>query len=59
MIERVVGADDFGAQLQQVLVNLELALATAGASAQDVIKLTIYVVHLGMETHGQRSPSRA
>jgi enamine deaminase RidA (YjgF/YER057c/UK114 family) len=40
----VVGKGDLGAQARQVFANLESALAAAGASPKDVVKLVIYVV---------------
>jgi 2-iminobutanoate/2-iminopropanoate deaminase len=47
---KVVGAGDFAAQAEQVFVNLGLALAAAGASFADLVKLNFYVrdvSHLG------------
>lgn len=51
----LVGEDDFAAQARQVFANLKSALAAAGASFQDVIKLNYYcadsvdlAVHLPM-----------
>jgi enamine deaminase RidA (YjgF/YER057c/UK114 family) len=40
----LVGAGDLGAQTEQVMKNLGLALAAAGASFTDVVKITTYVV---------------
>lgn len=40
----IVGAGDTAAQAQQVFENLRLALAAAGASFNDVVKLTYYLV---------------
>ncbi len=48
----VVGAADFRAQLRQVLSNIDLALASAGTSRENVLKLTIYVVDLDTAEHG-------
>ena len=42
----VQGKDDLRAQMTQVMENLKTALAAAGASLQDVIKLNYYVVNL-------------
>jgi len=42
----MVGKDDFHAQAAQVFANLKLALAAAGASPNDLIKLNYYVVGL-------------
>ena len=42
----VVGKDDLRAQVTQVMENLKTALAAAGASLQDVVKLNYYVVNL-------------
>ncbi|WP_424813324.1 RidA family protein [Roseococcus sp. YIM B11640] len=41
----LVGGDDLGAQTTQVMRNLERALAAAGASFADVVKITTYVVN--------------
>ena len=40
----LVGAGDLGAQTVQVMRNIGLALAAAGASFADVVKITTYVV---------------
>jgi enamine deaminase RidA (YjgF/YER057c/UK114 family) len=40
----LVGAADRIAQAKQVLANLELQLAAAGASPADVVKTVVYVV---------------
>ncbi len=40
----VVGAGDLGAQTEQVMKNLDTALAAAGASFDDVVKITTFVV---------------
>lgn len=42
----MVGKDDFRAQAAQVFANLKLALAAAGASPKDIVKLNYYVVGL-------------
>jgi enamine deaminase RidA (YjgF/YER057c/UK114 family) len=42
----VVGKDDLRAQVTQVMENLKTALAAAGASLQDAVKLNYYVVNL-------------
>ena len=42
----VQGKDDLRAQVTQVMENLKTALAAAGASPQDLIKLNYYVVNL-------------
>ena len=42
----MVGKDDFGAQVAQVFSNLKAALAAAGATPNDLIKLNYYVVGL-------------
>src|SRR4051812_42838799 len=41
----LVGADDLAAQTEQVMRNGGLALAAAGASFADVVKITAYVVN--------------
>ena len=40
----LVGAGDLRAQAEQVLANLTVALADAGAAAEDVVRTTVYVV---------------
>jgi enamine deaminase RidA (YjgF/YER057c/UK114 family) len=45
---KLVGPDDPQAQTRQVFVNLGRALAAAGASFADVIKLNYYVTDIAM-----------
>jgi enamine deaminase RidA (YjgF/YER057c/UK114 family) len=45
---RPVGVDDPEAQVRQVFANLARALAAAGASFEDVIKLTMYLTDLSL-----------
>ena len=45
----LVGADDLAAQTEQVMRNVGLALAAAGASFADVVKITTYVVNYRAE----------
>jgi len=40
----LVGGDDIAAQTQQVMTNLHVALAAAGASVDDLVMMTILVV---------------
>ena len=40
----LVGGDDIAAQTQQVMTNLLIALAAAGATVQDLVMITILVV---------------
>jgi enamine deaminase RidA (YjgF/YER057c/UK114 family) len=40
---RLVGEGDVAAQTAQVVANLEAALAAGGATADDVLKTTVYV----------------
>ena len=40
----LVGAGDLAAQAEQAMRNVGLALAAAGASSTDVVKITTYVV---------------
>jgi enamine deaminase RidA (YjgF/YER057c/UK114 family) len=40
----LVGPGDVGAQARQVLANLTVALAAAGAAPEDVVRTTVYVV---------------
>ncbi|SCL41403.1 Enamine deaminase RidA, house cleaning of reactive enamine intermediates, YjgF/YER057c/UK114 family [Micromonospora pallida] len=41
---RPVGAGDLAAQVEQAYLNVATALAAVGASFDDVVKLTVYVV---------------
>jgi 2-iminobutanoate/2-iminopropanoate deaminase len=45
----MVGGEDFKAQAAQVFANLKSALAAAGASPKDVVKLNYYVVGLNRD----------
>lgn len=45
----MVGKDDFRAQTTQLFANMKAALAAAGASPKDVVKLNYYVVGLNHE----------
>ena len=40
----LVGGDDIAAQTQQVMTNLHIALAAAGATVQDLVMMTILLV---------------
>ncbi|NIS18490.1 MAG: RidA family protein, partial [Thermoplasmata archaeon] len=40
----LVGRDDFEAQTRQVFTNLVAALDAVGATLEDLVKITIYVV---------------
>ncbi len=42
----VVGKDDLRAQTTQVMENLKTALAAAGATPEDIVKVNYYVVNL-------------
>lgn len=46
---KVVGAGDIRAQAEQVFENLKAALDGIGASFEDVVKFTIYIVGLNPE----------
>jgi enamine deaminase RidA (YjgF/YER057c/UK114 family) len=41
---RLVGGDDVAAQTRQVMENLRVALAAAGASVHDLVMVTVLVV---------------
>jgi reactive intermediate/imine deaminase len=43
---RLVGPGDPAAQVRQVFENLTAALAAAGATMEDVVKLTVYLTDL-------------
>ncbi len=45
----VVGKGDFRAQVERTFENLKAALASAGATFKDVVKVTYYVVNLKPE----------
>lgn len=42
----VVGINDMGAQAEQIFQNLQVALSAVGATFEDVVKLTYYVVDM-------------
>jgi enamine deaminase RidA (YjgF/YER057c/UK114 family) len=46
---RLIGEDDLVAQTAQVVANLETALAAGGATAEDVVKTTVYVASRSRE----------
>ncbi len=46
---KIVGAGDIQAQAVQVFENLKLALGGIGATFEDIIKFTIYIVELNPE----------
>jgi enamine deaminase RidA (YjgF/YER057c/UK114 family) len=46
---RLVGPEDLLAQVDQVLRNIEVALAAAGAGPDDVVRTVIYVVSADRE----------
>jgi enamine deaminase RidA (YjgF/YER057c/UK114 family) len=48
----LVGPDDPVAQARQVLANLEVQLAVAGATPDDVVKTTVYVAGGSHERQG-------
>ena len=50
----LVGAGDLGAQTVQVMENLGTALAAAGASFSDVVKIVTYVVDYQPEQRAER-----
>jgi 2-iminobutanoate/2-iminopropanoate deaminase len=43
---RIVGGDDVVAQARQVFATMERVLAAAGASAGDVVKVTVYLLDI-------------
>lgn len=43
---RLVGGDDVVAQARQVLANLGVVLAAAGATFADVVKVTVYLTDI-------------
>jgi enamine deaminase RidA (YjgF/YER057c/UK114 family) len=55
----LVGAGDLAAQTAQVMRNVGLALAAAGASYADVVKITTYVVDYKPEHRGVIGKARA
>ena len=48
----LTGGTDFRAQLQQVIRNIDNALASLGVTREALIRLTIYVVDLDPAQHG-------
>ncbi|MGH6642761.1 MAG: RidA family protein [Bradyrhizobium sp.] len=55
----LVGAGDLAAQTEQVMRNVGLALAAAGASFSDVVKITTYVVNYKSEHRAIVGKARA
>ncbi len=55
----LVGEGDLGAQTTQVMHNIGLALAAAGATFDDVVKLTTYVVNYQPEHRAIVSAARS
>ena len=49
----LVGAGDYAAQTAQTIENLLTALAAGGASPEDVVKTTVFVVARGNEALGE------
>ena len=41
---KLIGAGDFGAQVEQVFANLKLAVEAAGGTMADIVKLNYYVI---------------
>ncbi|MBY0508594.1 MAG: RidA family protein [Rhodospirillaceae bacterium] len=41
----IVGVDDFDAQCRQIFANVETALKSAGATFENVVQFTTYLVH--------------
>ncbi len=56
---KLVGEGDLGAQTEQVMKNLGKALAAAGASFADVVKITTYVVDYKPEMRAVVSKARS
>ncbi len=55
----IIGKGDFEAQSEQILKNIELALAAAGARLEHVVKWTLYVVQGQSLPAGFRAFQRA
>jgi enamine deaminase RidA (YjgF/YER057c/UK114 family) len=55
----LVGADDLAAQTTQAMRNVGLALAAAGATYADVVKITTYVVNYRPEHRAVIGKARA
>ena len=53
----IVGAGDIAAQTRQVMENLKIALAAAGATFDDVVKITTWVTDASL--FGELAPVRA
>lgn len=49
---KIVGAGDVAAQTRKALDNVQLALATAGATLADVVRMQLYIVKYNPETAG-------
>lgn len=55
----LVGANDLGAQTTQVFHNIGLALAAAGATHADIVKITTFVVNYKPEHRAIIAEARA
>jgi enamine deaminase RidA (YjgF/YER057c/UK114 family) len=55
----LVGADDLAAQTAQAMRNVGLALAAAGATYADIVKITTYVVNYKPEHRALIGQARA
>src|SRR3974377_1853117 len=55
----LVGAGDLAAQAAQAMRNVGLALAAAGASYSDIVKITTYVVNYKPEHRAVIAEARA
>ncbi len=55
----LVGGGDLAAQVEQAMRNLGLALAAAGASYADIVKMTTYVVNYRPEHRAIIAKARA
>ena len=55
----LVGAGDLAAQTAQAMRNVGLALAAAGATLADIVKITTYVVNYTSEQRSTISKARA
>jgi reactive intermediate/imine deaminase len=42
----LVGGDDMGAQARQIFVNIQAVLAEAGATMEDVVKITAFLTDM-------------
>ena len=57
--QKIVGADDFAAQVWQTFKNLEIAMHAAGGNLRDIVSMRIYIVEKHLNDHDNQHVSEA